>query len=246
MTPPRPPKSGDPILPFIQRLWEYVLSLRLTAGPGILLRQSSSGTIISTTNRHKKNHIPPFTVSLGKEGETYYVTVSNGRVVNRHLNGGTNQETLLYFHPINRLDEDQRPTKFPITTAQAIYLQVLEDPNGSIYGAVTLMVGSNALISTTYIPSIQPGIYYYKLAELETVDGRVRLKPFAAGSHIYHETGITCDVRLLQCSQYPYEDPPAQLLRMSFVSGKIISVGADIETRPLSATDHSTQVEHCT
>lgn len=49
MIPPRPPLPGQPVLSFARRLLEYVISTRVVAGPGIYLRQSAGGTVISTT-----------------------------------------------------------------------------------------------------------------------------------------------------------------------------------------------------
>lgn len=47
MTQPPRPSSGSPILHWCARLWDYVVSLRPIAGPGILLRSSRNGTVIS-------------------------------------------------------------------------------------------------------------------------------------------------------------------------------------------------------
>lgn len=44
--PPRP-SSGSPILIWAARMWDYVMSLRPVAGPGIILRSSRNGTVIS-------------------------------------------------------------------------------------------------------------------------------------------------------------------------------------------------------
>ena len=197
---------------------------------------------------------PPFNVTLIKRGTeaspSYYVTVDDGVVAEKLKTARVNEEALRYHKCTNhRVDGDL--VEFPVDETSAIYVRVIEDQYGSIdtYGTEIVIGDRYSIKSLNYIPSTQAGEYMYKLAEIDVgVDSSYSLTYFLAGSHIYHESGLTCDVRLMTCSVFDgyYFTTPTQLLRMSFLSGSIVSVGEDETARPLSATVHEISVEHCT
>ena len=195
----------------------------------------------------------PFDVFLGKyEGtEDYYVTVAEGYVCDRAMEVLAGANSLFNYKPDNLEDAFGDPTKFPITTGQGIFVQVLEDEFGAIKpGAdVILTVEAETKESRNFIPGTQDGEYYYKLAQLENIDGKPTLVYFLSGSHIYHATGLTADVVIRDCPYFPEGEfesvPGAQLIRMSFVSGKLVSVGEAELTRPYAETKHETTVMYC-
>ena len=241
--PPRP-SSGTSILEWCKSLWDYLISIRPVPGPGIICRTSSNGTVISVAPKPpEKDTIPPFHVVLHAvaDPKSYYVTVGEGKVIPRLTTAGVGVDALGYLACPSIRDEDGYPTEFPITVGQAIFVYVPEDPYGAINGDVDLVVAAADKKSLNYIPGIQEGKYFYKLAEVEADpdDGTARLKPFATGSHIYHVCGLTADVILDDCAGDPYASPPvygAQILRMSFLSGNLVSLNATETERPLAPT----------
>jgi hypothetical protein len=197
--------------------------------------------------------LPPFTVLLGQNPDTlaYYVTVTDGRVVERNMLAMLAEDALIRHVCDNRLDGSGNPTKFPISVGEAIFVQVLENESGTIKGGddVILVVDATGTISLNTIPTVQEGMYLYKLAELKTKGSGVELVPECAGSHIYHKTGLTADVILRDCPTYeegsPEPIPGAQLIRLSFVSGTLVSVGESEEARPYAETKEETTVMYC-
>jgi len=194
--------------------------------------------------------LKPFEVTLGGDGlGTYYVTVENGKVCEREMTAGDGIDALLFHSCDNRLDVNNYPAKFAITVGQAIFVNVLEDNNGRIQGGadLVLVVASSSTISTNYIPDVQDGSYYYKLAELESYGDSVRLVHFLSGSNIYHPTGLTADIVLRDCPVYPVlADEAPIILRASFVSGKLVAVGDTEAARALADTVDQTNVAYCT
>jgi hypothetical protein len=189
----------------------------------------------------------PFDVTLGEEDGNYYVKVRLGYVIERAVAVGLDGEALFYHECSNRLDSEKKRRKFTIRVGEAIFVSVSEDKNGRVIGnAVELAVYSKDKLSTNFIPEKQPGAYFYKLAELIEEDDETKLRFYAGGSNIYHSTGLTCDTRIMACATYPYSFPPAQLSRISFVSGRVVALDQTVEERPLSANVSDAHVEHCT
>jgi hypothetical protein len=122
-----------------------------------------------------------------------------------------------------------------MAAGDSIYVQILEDEFGRIKpGAdVTLVVDGGVVVSANFIPPSYDGMYYYKLGTLEEVDDTVKLVPYLMGSHIYHSTGLTADFRIMDCGLY---GDPIQLMRLSFVSGKLHSVDESDTARALAPT----------
>lgn len=193
----------------------------------------------------------PFEVTLGiSETGNYYVVVSAGKICERQIKAGLAADALFFHVCDNQFDASGNPEKFTIAIGEAIFVNVLEDVYGAIKpGAdITLVIDDKGKKSLNYIPgpTVQAGSYFYKLAELEAYEGSVRLVPFLAGSHIYHETGLTADVVIRDCPVYPETNDTAPiLLRASFVSGMLVSVGATESERTLAQTVDQTNLVHC-
>jgi hypothetical protein len=206
----------------------------------------------SPTNSNTRQYVEqnPFQLTLGRDpvSDDYYVTVAQGWVAERALSAGDTENALVLHECDNRLATGN-PTKFTIEVGEAIFVQVLEDEFGRVKGGedVVLVVDDAAEESRNFIPGGGDGIYLYKLAELQTNGGGVKLVPFLTGSHIFHSTGLTADFRLMTCPT-EVDELPIQIVRLSFVSGKLHSVGDSVDTRPLAVTleEKGIDVEVCT
>ncbi len=186
-----------------------------------------------------RNFTKPFQVSLGKNEITgdYFVTVAQGFVVERALSANGADNALLLHECDNRLDGSGKPVEFTITTGEAIFVKVLENDIGRVRGGIflNLEVAAAAQASTNFEPPSTDGEFYYKLAELQTDGTGVKLVPFITGSHIFHSTGLTADLRIMTCDLGP-GSPAVQMARMSFLSGKLHSVNETEAARPLAST----------
>jgi hypothetical protein len=196
----------------------------------------------------------PFQLTLGRDpvSDAYYVTVAQGFVAERALAADNTENALILHECDNRLDVNDDPTKFTLTVGDGIFVQVKEDDFGRVLGGedlilVVINAGSTDAESRNYIPDTIDGVYNYKLATLVANGSGVKLEPFLTGSHIYHSTGLTADFRIMNCPTDP-EVLPTQLVRLSFVSGKLHSVGESVEVRPLATTleEKGFDVETCT
>lgn len=142
----------------------------------------------------------PYKVSLitiPGETPTYQVTVDWGYVCERIPGTG---DALKYHEAANMWDETDpsKLRKFTITVGQSVYLRVEVDEDGKINppddgDEVTIVVASDEEESLHYEPKVDTetylgddGYYLYKLARLEDVGGKVKLKKFLTGSHIDH------------------------------------------------------------
>jgi len=142
-------------------------------------------------------------INLQKVDEEWTVNVRPGYVVERVVLAET--DSVVYWEPEGIFD-DEDPTKlkdYTITEGQAVYVQVEVTKTGAIGiepevppldpppPPVFIAVLSNDQVSTHFEPPIgdsegAPGTYYYKLAELETVDGVTRIKSTMGGQNIDH------------------------------------------------------------
>jgi hypothetical protein len=190
----------------------------------------------------------PFGVNLTKRGDQYFVTVNDGRVVERAMSVASEADALYYYECSNRADGNGTPIEFRISVNEAVYVQVKEDSSGRVDSEeeIIIVIEDNYLRSQNYVPDGQEGIYYYKLATLIQEGTVAKLDPVCAGSHIYHKTGLTCDVRILQCPDPMSSSEGAQLLRVSFISGTVAFLNKSKEERPLAPNKAETNVEHCT
>jgi hypothetical protein len=138
-----------------------------------------------------------------EEPQIWTVNVRPGYVVERVVLAET--DSVVYWEPDGIFDEEE-PTKlkdYEITADQAIYVQVEVLKTGAIGiepevppldpppPPVLIAVMPNDQESTHFEPPIgegegAPGTYYYKLAELETVDGVTRIKSTMGGQNIDH------------------------------------------------------------
>ena len=192
----------------------------------------------------------PFEVTLGADGGQYYVVVSAGKICERQMAAGLAEDALFFHVCDNQFDASGNPEKFTIAIGEAIFVNILEDNYGAIKPGsdITLVVDDKDKMSTNYIPgpTAQAGSYFYKLAELESYEGSVRLVPFLAGSHIYHQTGLTADLVIRDCPVYPQTNETAPiLLRASFVSGMLVSVGETESARSMAETLEENNLVHC-
>jgi hypothetical protein len=191
----------------------------------------------------------PFQLTLGRNPETdaFFVTVSQGFVVERALSADGAESPLVLHECDNRLDVDGVPTEFEMEIGDAIFVKVLEDDTGKIKGGADLVLVDEATKqSKNFEPPSTDGEYYYKLAELEASDYTVNLVSYLTGSHIYHSTGLTADMVIYDCPPEPgSSEKGTQLIRLSFVSGKLHSVNETEAARPLSPTVVETNTTYC-
>lgn len=191
----------------------------------------------------------PFQPSLGQSETGYYVTVDQGFVVERLLTAGESEPALIIHECDNRMDGLEK-TKFAIAVGEAIFVQTEENATGSIKPGVdvVLVVADAGEQSFNYIPTVQGGIYLYKLAELVADGDGVKLEWFLAGGHIYRDSGLTGDFRIMSCEKIDPEGgiiPPVQHSRITFLSGHAIAFDQSVEVRPLAETVSEVEVEIC-
>jgi hypothetical protein len=237
MKPPDYPQDGKPVADTIKEIIDYCKATTINNVQGGRIKQSRGGStlVIPTPSQRRKPRPLPFEITLGRDGSAWFVTVAQGFVVERALSALDGENALVLHECDNRLNEDDNPTKFTIAVGEAIFVKVLEDEFGRVKGGADLVLVVDAATeeSRNFIPGGGDGITLYKLAELVARGSSVELKYVLSGSHIFHSTGLTADFRIIDCPSEP-ETEPTQLIRLSFVSGKLHSIGASVETRPLS------------
>lgn len=198
----------------------------------------------------------PFHVSLREDvtieivdGEeqpvtTYKVTVNTGFVIERIINHPV--DDALAYHLCDNFFDGGELREFTIEAGEMIAVYFQTTAAGNINGGtVTLTVVAENTPSVAATPTIISSIgeYYYKLAELQYVDGVAVLIPVAMDSHIYHPTGASKDIRFMSCQFYDNSDPPvpinvpSQLGRLTFVSGMLMAANlTELEWDPTGAT----------
>lgn len=193
---------------------------------------------------HTEAAIPPFYVSLisettevgGLPVTTYKVNVNGGCVVERKLHYP--MADALDYHYLSPFIGQT------IEVGDAVYVNVQSNLDGSI-SYIDYAIGSASLVSRGAHPTLL-GDYYYKLAEF---NGGNQVTPFAMGSHIYHPTGLSGDLRFTDCQVYNIEgDPvgvPTQLGRFIFVSGMLSAVNTSIDIWPEMANVVQIEVPMC-
>jgi len=197
---------------------------------------------------------PPFSVWLrykpaGDDGPAkYFVTVSKGLVCELDR-VQDNTSTAIILHAPPMIMDGTYLREHEIAVDQAVFVRVTENANGKIAGlgadpAVEIVIEAKDTISTNYVNGYQPARYYYKLAELTTIDSVDRLTHYLSGSHIYHETGLTADFILTDCPTYP--DPANRLARLAFLSGRLVGIDETDVQRALSDNVSETAVYPCT
>lgn len=180
--------------------------------------------------------------------QTYKVRVTDGRVIEIDRTKGDNEQAMI-LHEANNRTTAGEPTEFDIAIDEAIYIYVPETDNGAIDGTnVSIVIEADDQISTNYIPTVIGGEYYYKLAELRTIDGQARIVPFCSGSNIFHETGLNADYRVMSCPDPvdPEAYPQTQHARLRFCGGRLAGIDEDPATIPLSSNIVEYNVETCT
>jgi hypothetical protein len=144
--------------------------------------------------------------------------------------------------------------KLPIADGESVFVCIRQTEDGNIGATspdepVDLVVLASTTKSLNFIPGVQDGIYYFKLASLTITLGVPDLEIIRGGSHIDITSGLTGDFLLEDCSGDQYETPPvsgAMLLRASFNAGLLIGLNLSEATRPLSANTVREQIDPCT
>lgn len=187
----------------------------------------------------------PFTPYVKYEDGAWKIMATRGLVVERQLSAGEGSDALFYHAPDNLLTAGE-PTWFTIADGQSLFVKVLETTAGVVNGGADLIfvVLSSTTESTNYIPSTQDGIYYYKICEFTIVSGKPVVKRFCAGSNIFHETGLTHDTQFMTCED-PIYFTQTQLGRLSFTSGRLVAVNADVADRPLAPSNQQIDIASC-
>lgn len=203
---PKRPERGKPLYQWALSMWEMAMKNRLKAGPGITLRESSTGTTIAVKRRRAPKKTLPFEVTLitrppASEGgpPTYLVTVAPGRV-NERLPSDT--DALKTIEPANLRDPLNPPelTEFPIEAGQAVYVKVEIDEDGAISAPgggdpVLITIAADDIATSHYQPKVDdettagaPGTLYYKLARVIPGDSpdELKLENILGGSHLDH------------------------------------------------------------
>jgi hypothetical protein len=189
---------------------------------------------------HTEAAIPPFYVFLTSETtEVDGLPVTTYKV---NVNGGCVVERKLQYPMADALDHHYLPPFLdqPIEVGEMVAVNV----QSNVYGSISYVDFAIVPSSTMSIGAdpILLGNYYYKLAEF---NGGNQVTPFAMGSHIYHPTGLSGDLRFTDCQATDiYGDPvgiPTQLGRFIFVSGMLSAVNTSIDDWP--ETDNTVQIE---
>lgn len=201
--------------------------------------------------RKPKTFIPYNCKLIEESAGVYSVTVDRG-VIFEHLSTAGVGENSLIIHECDNHFDGADLRKFTITVDQAVYVVFSETPSGQIdpLSPIQIQVAANDVDSFNYIPPTQSGIYYYKIAELVSVDSTVRLKRHLAGSNIFKQSGLTADFRLTACQEYDISGnpigTPIQLGRLIFVSGVLVKINASLAEWPEMTNIVKVQVPECT
>lgn len=120
MSLPPTPAPGASILAWARRAAEWMRSQRLVAGPGILLRSSSSGTVISARNQAfgaTSQTMHPFKIvgSLD-ESEDPQITVNYGQIIGWSLQLATDGNPMLQAVHLDFLVYGNDPLNHPTRT----------------------------------------------------------------------------------------------------------------------------------
>lgn len=249
------PMKGKPVEQTIREIIDYQRMTTITNFQGGQMKQSRGGTTLTVGKNIRPriiDRIPPFWTNFHRNPEGgYAVSVEDGRICELNRIAVEAQEAIILHEVTNRVDEFDKLVKFAITVGQGIYIQVTESESGPIDldEDIILVVADVATTkSLNYIPTVQIGVYFYKLAELVAEGDDVILVHHLAGSNIYHESGLSADYRVMSCPDPvdPELYPQVQEARLRFCSGRLAGIDEDSEVIPLSANLVEFNVETCT
>lgn len=178
---------------------------------------------------------PPFYVLLYKKTNgTYYAKIIFGLVVELNRSKQEGSDPVILWTPLNW------DAEFTPSLGDALYVKVEEDGNGSIT-LVEVIKDENGKESSNYGGPYGGGTYYYKLAFFDNgPNGDLRASRLCSGSHIFHQTGLSEDIRFMSCQYYDNSDPPVplndptQLGRLTFISGVLSGVNLTPEELDVS------------
>lgn len=195
--PPRPQRLGD-VLTWCGRLWEWARALKPLGGPGIIVRASPSGHIISVASGLRRKTPPPFCPRRVRKGAdaTYEVTIHPGYLVDIVTMGSTSStppDGRQFFDPKVTVGETQvsifsrpRPV-LQMEVGQTAVLEYRTDKFGNVKTdvPVAIKVMPDADAKTEHY---QPkdgdgeggadGLYRVRLFTLETRDGVVEARVY--------------------------------------------------------------------
>lgn len=186
----------------------------------------------------------------------YKVRVSTGRVIVKDVAVGGGSSAIKEYECIN-LFADVTLNEFPMQIGDAIYVEVKENSSGVVLSSsIKVVVDADDYVSVNYKPLVNPqGIYRYKLAVLKklSADAEAIIEPCVMGSHIYHHSGLTKDIRFVDCQQYledgitpdPYFEY-TQLARFTFIGGMLAGINISVDDRELDSAAVVVELPTCT
>jgi hypothetical protein len=187
----------------------------------------------------------------------YKVRVSTGRVIVKDVAVGGGSSAIKEYECIN-LFADITLNEFPMQLDEAIYVEVKENSSGVVLSSsIRVVVDADDYVSVNYKPLVNlQGIYRYKLAVLkkQSADAEAIIEPCAMGSHIYHHSGLTKDIRFVDCQQYldpagTTPDPSfehTQLARFTFIGGMLAGINISVDDRALDSAAVVVELPTCT
>ena len=134
----------------------------------------------------------PFYVQLGQnEDESYFVTVGDGRVIERRVIEAAAENQILWHKPDGIEDAGGNPVQHDIAVDEAVYVLFPVDNKGTITATPYIEVAAKDVASSSYYPRVGDyagagGTFKYKLATLVDEGGDLKLVFDQAGSHINH------------------------------------------------------------
>lgn len=174
----------------------------------------------------------PFYVAVGQnESGSFYCTVNDGVVVERLATADADDDGILYHKCGNTRDTNGDLVEHGVSAGKGVYVYLRQSENGNIDSEPTIVIDADDKKSNA-----TTGEYYYRLATFEADGNSLKVIHVASGSHIYHETGLTADYRVIQCENATEEgSDPEQLHRLRFLSGRLAGIDESVEEVPLSS-----------
>lgn len=176
---------------------------------------------------------PPFYVLFYKRPNgTHYVKLIFGLVIELNRSKQAASDAVILWTPVNW------DTEFDVEFGESLYVKVDEDGNGSVC-YVEIVKDETGKVSENYGNSYGGGTYYYSLANFDNdPNGNLRANRRCSGSHVYHETGVTAEIKIVTCDSY------SLLARMRYSSGRLAGLNENEEV-PSSLSVVEVEVPEC-